>query len=60
MCALHVTPIDDLREHLLLQQCWCRPKVLDDDDGTEPLIVHNSADGREYFEPDHVPEPADA
>ncbi len=47
----HVLPIDDLVEHEQIRQCWCRPQVVDD-----LLVVHNSADGREYFEPDGGPQ----
>jgi hypothetical protein len=39
----HVYPIDDLREHSLMD-CWCGPF---DDDG---ITVHNSLDGREMYE----------
>jgi hypothetical protein len=44
----HVQPIDDLREHEDSAQCWCRPSVEEEEEGT--LIVHNSMDGREAFE----------
>lgn len=47
--AKHVTPINDLREHELLEACWCQPF---DDDG---IIVHNSLDKREIFEHDRKP-----
>ena len=41
----HVMPINDLREHVDLPNCWCRPKR----DEEEPnLIVHNSMDRREF------------
>lgn len=39
-----VIPLDDLREHQLGGDCWCKPF---DDDG---IWSHNSADGRERFE----------
>jgi hypothetical protein len=48
--AIHVLPVNDTIEHLELRQCWCRPRVEDAEDGSEPLVIHNSADGREYFE----------
>jgi hypothetical protein len=48
---VHVLPVDDTRPHDEVRQCWCRPRV--DEEGGHPVIVHNSADGREYFEPDH-------
>jgi hypothetical protein len=42
---LHVIPINDLREHLADEACWCGPTT--DGDG---IMVHNSMDKREYFE----------
>lgn len=46
--AVHVIPKNDLFPHVLsLHECWCKPH-LDDEDG--PVVVHNSADGREYYE----------
>ena len=42
---LHVMPMEDLREHLEAEDCWCRPEV--DPDG---FATHNSLDGREAFE----------
>lgn len=48
MADIHVLPVDDLIEHLELRQCVCRPDV--DEDGEHAVIVHHSADGREYFE----------
>lgn len=42
----HVTPVNDLIEHTD-NDCWCEP--IDKDD----VIVHNSADGREYIESDN-------
>jgi hypothetical protein len=46
MAALHVVPIDDLREHSTDSDkpCWCKPEI----EGR--LIIHNSMDGREQFE----------
>jgi hypothetical protein len=40
----HVYPLDDLREHELSLDCWCKPY---DDEG---VIVHNSMDQREKYE----------
>lgn len=54
--SIHVVPIDDLQEHVETgAPCCCRPKILWDDAITgerldEPVIVHNSADGRELVE----------
>jgi hypothetical protein len=39
----HVYPVNDFRDHSVVR-CWCRPI---DDDG---VVVHNSLDGREFFE----------
>ena len=43
---VHTIPIDDIKEHELSEDCWCRPEV-DFDIG---IVIHNSADGREKFE----------
>lgn len=49
MSDIHVLPVNDTIEHLELRQCWCRPRI---DEGTGAVVViHNSADGREHFEP---------
>ena len=49
MADWHVLPINDTIEHLELRQCWCRPEIRDAE-MAEALVIHNSADGREYFE----------
>jgi len=43
----HVVPVNDLREHVRSRDCWCKPRV------DLSICVHNSADQRELFEPDH-------
>lgn len=40
----HVMPINDLRDHTLSTDCWCRPF------SDEGVIVHNSMDRREEYE----------
>lgn len=45
---VHVLPLNDTVAHTELRQCWCQPRV-DDENGTA-LVVHHSADCREYFE----------
>lgn len=47
---VHVLPLNDLIEHHESACCVCRPTVEEYQAGR--LIVHHSADGREYFEPD--------
>lgn len=42
--AAHVIPLDDLRPHAELVNCWCRPT---NDDG---VWVHHALDGREAYE----------
>ncbi|MFZ2651281.1 MAG: hypothetical protein WA210_14360 [Burkholderiaceae bacterium] len=44
----HVLPRNDLRAHEMSANCWCGPRV--DDEQAEELIVHNSLDGRERWE----------
>jgi GAF domain-containing protein len=47
----HITPVDDLKEHEGTGlRCWCEPVVKDEGVGT--LVIHNSADGREFYEED--------
>jgi len=41
---VHVTPVDDLRDHVMNRDCWCHPTIEDD------LIIHNSMDRRELYE----------
>jgi hypothetical protein len=45
-----------VRVHLELRQCWCRPRSTKRP--ARRVVVHNSADGREYFEPDRTSFPA--
>lgn len=46
---LHVTPTNDLREHIEKgMECWCEPKMIWGD--REQIVVHNSADRREVQE----------
>ena len=48
--AVHVVPINDLREHDESGlTCWCDPTVETFPTGGV-LVVHNSADGRELVE----------
>lgn len=44
----HVYPVNDLKLHDLNQHCHCCPAIKENG----MLIVHNSYDGREFFEPD--------
>jgi hypothetical protein len=39
-----VIPMDDMREHEPGVDCWCDPFWY------EQVLVHNSKDGREYYE----------
>jgi hypothetical protein len=45
--AVHVVPLNDLRDHELSHACWCCP---DDAEGDGTLWVHNSLDQREKYE----------
>lgn len=40
----HVVPLNDLREHDAISDCWCDPTY---DDG---VMVHHSMDRREEYE----------
>ena len=46
---VHVTPINDLKEHSEDSTCECNPKCEILENG-EILIIHNSYDGREIAE----------
>lgn len=56
----HISPVNDLKEHDLeckfpaigypFCECECNPSYKEEGDGF--LIIHNSFDGRENFEPD--------
>lgn len=46
--ALHIIPINDLKEHKELTTCECCPSVKFENG--EMIIVHNSFDGRELNE----------
>lgn len=48
--ALHVTPVNDLREHVNHgTDCWCKPEIDTTDDG-ELLVIHNALGQREKYE----------
>lgn len=56
----HVYPVNDLKDHALTIEtrggvfrspCWCKPSI-DTEDGS--ILVHNSMDRREEFEPDYT------
>ena len=42
---IHVTPVNDLRDHIDARDCWCRPRVEDDE-----IVIHNAMDERETYE----------
>lgn len=44
--ALHVVPLNDLRDHDDKPECWCQPVECFDGDGC--IWVHNSMDRREH------------
>ena len=44
--ALHVVPLNDLREHIASQDCWCKPTEDDVDD----VWIHHAMDKREEYE----------
>lgn len=46
---IHITPINDLKEHTDETTCECNPRVEKLEDG-EFMCVHNSYDGREGLE----------
>ncbi len=45
--AIHVVPLNDLREHNASADCWCKPTEEDEWPG---VWVHHSMDKREEYE----------
>lgn len=56
----HVIPVDDLVAHEATRQCLCRPTITPVGPFEDAVVAHHSYDGREYDEPDHVPETPNA
>jgi hypothetical protein len=46
--SCHVVPHNDLKPHVLDENCWCRPLI--DDDGLFDIVVHSAMDDRESYE----------
>lgn len=46
MSAMHVVPIDDLKEHIDTPECWCKPTKDEEYD----LYTHHAMDRRELYE----------
>lgn len=46
--AIHILPINDLKEHEESSTCECNPKLMVENG--EMIFVHNSFDGREEIE----------
>lgn len=45
---IHITPINDLKEHIECSTCECKPSIIIENG--ETIVVHKSYDGREYIE----------
>lgn len=50
--ALHIVPINDLREHIASKDCWCGPT---EDAQVDDVWVHHSMDKREEYEEGRKP-----
>lgn len=46
---VHVAPLDDIREHILSEDCNCDPEIKELETG-EIVIVHSAWDFREVLE----------
>lgn len=46
--AIHIYPLDDLKEHVLESICDCLPTV--SVENGELIVCHNAFDGRELIE----------
>lgn len=44
---LHVTPVNDLRDHIESVTCWCNPTPHEE---YPNLLIHHSMDRREEYE----------
>lgn len=42
--TFHIYPINDLREHEITEDCWCKPEY---DDG---YVIHKAMDDRESYQ----------
>lgn len=49
---VHGLPVADIRSHLMDEECWCEPVLLDQT-SIGRAWSHNSADGRERAEQGH-------
>jgi hypothetical protein len=50
MSTIHVMPVNDLREHVANDDCWCEPVqeyVVEESGSSHWLASHNALDGRE-------------
>lgn len=48
-------PVDDVKDHMLADSCWCMPFLSSTPSG-KPLAIHHSFDEREKAEPDYTGE----
>ena len=49
----HIVPVNDWMVHARSRRCPCLPFI--DEELNPPVVIHHSADLREYSEPDHIP-----
>lgn len=51
---IHVTPVNDLRDHDDARDCWCAPRLETETSfwtgQPTTIVVHNAADGRDLVE----------
>lgn len=53
---VHVIPLHDARRHSEDHNvpCWCNSRIEPEEEGDQVIVlVHSSADGREFSEPDY-------
>ena len=50
--ALHIVPINDLREHIASTDCWCKPT---EDVKFDDIWMHHAMDKREEYEEGRKP-----
>jgi len=50
MADVHVLPLEDLREHEESRVCWCSPRLEQEEEDCDVVVIHASMDGRELVE----------
>jgi len=55
---MHRIPVDDLKEHDIGAECWCKPRLEHHrcaEHGLHFMFYHRALDGRDYYHDGVVP-----